>query len=278
MTIAIESTDWQSAPARTTKPLVAVGDIHGASSLLSALRSHLDAQAPHRRIYLGDFVDPYPKYVPNHDVPSVLDQLAEDLDRDAVALAGNHELMMRCWLEFDGKNMPQMQAQHWLIDNDGNATLSSFGVAARDRFEDRMAALRSRMTAKHYRVFESLKTHFEIGKYICIHAGFLGGNGYSWGKQIAAEDWFTVPVPNRFGGGPHPMWNRLLGDEGPRGRVQINGHTPMREPFVGKRRIAIDTGAKVGGPLTAVEIVADKLRFHHACPVGVTMASWARRE
>ncbi|MCA3264971.1 MAG: metallophosphoesterase [Azospirillum sp.] len=279
MTIAIETTEWQPAPAPTKKPFVAIGDIHGCAHLLSALRARLDAEAPHRRIYLGDYVDPSPEHVENHDVGAVLDQIADDLDRGAVILAGNHELMMLASMRHvveDSKRYPVEQSSVWLASNRGGSTLDAFGVPRLIDFKDRMRILNERISDRQHRVFSSLRFAYEIDEYLFVHAGFYAEP--SWREQIEAEDWFSVPMPDRRGYRPHPMWSCLEGDEGPSGYVQVNGHTIVREPFVGARRIAIDTGAVLGGPLTAAEIVGDRLRFHHACPAGVTMAKWKRRE
>lgn len=278
MSVTIETTEWQTAPAPTTTPFVAIGDIHGASHLLRALRKHLDAEAPHQRIYLGDYIDPAPKWVSKHNVPAVLDMIADDLDQGHVALAGNHELMMRSCLDFgihDPKTPPRMQTQEWLIYNNGNTTVSAFNVPDRAPFGDRMRMLRTNMSNRHHSVFDELKFFFQIEKYILVHAGLH--DDADWRAQIDDVDWFQRPVPDRSSSW-HPFWNVLAKDEGPSGYVQINGHEIFRAPLVGARRIAIDTGAKIGGPLTAVEIVEDRLRFHHACPSGVTMAGWARRE
>ena len=45
------------------------------------------------------------------------------------------------------------------------------------------------------------------------------------------------------------------------GAVIVHGHTPKREPTVLPNRIAIDTGAVLGGALTCVVLEQDKLGF-----------------
>jgi hypothetical protein len=63
-------------------------------------------------------------------------------------------------------------------------------------------------------------------------------------------------------------------DAAPKGRVLIHGHTSLRRAFLGRKRINIDTAAKYGGPLTALEIVGDRLRLHQAWPAETDPARW----
>ena len=65
-------------------------------------------------------------------------------------------------------------------------------------------------------------------------------------------------------------------DAAPAGRVLVHGHTPTRRPIIGRKRIAIDTGSKYGGPVTALEIVDDRLRLHQAWPQGVDATRWEK--
>ena len=281
MSVAIETTDWQPAPARAREPFVAIGDIHGASHLLRALRERLEQETSAKRIYLGDLIDPSPKYVPNHNVPDVLDQVAEDLDCGGEALAGNHELMMLDFVNCArAKTYPNMKWDTWPRYNNGCDTLSGWmpGLQFWADADIDGAAIRvfdELMTDAQRSVFRRLKLWLHLGKYIFVHGGF---ERFDLAHQKRALNWWKTPVPSSkyaF----HPQWGRFLtSDEAPPKKVQINGHQIMRRPFVGEQRIQIDTGAKIGGPLTAVEIVGDRLRFHHACPPGVTMSSWARQK
>jgi serine/threonine protein phosphatase 1 len=45
------------------------------------------------------------------------------------------------------------------------------------------------------------------------------------------------------------------------GAVIVHGHTPKRAPVIQPNRIAIDTGAVLGGMLTCVVLEEDKLAF-----------------
>jgi len=59
------------------------------------------------------------------------------------------------------------------------------------------------------------------------------------------------------------MWIRepFLSSRADHGAVVVHGHTPKREPIVQPNRIAIDTGAVLGGALTCVVLEGDRLGF-----------------
>ena len=59
------------------------------------------------------------------------------------------------------------------------------------------------------------------------------------------------------------LWIRepFLSSKADHGAVIVHGHTPKRDPIVQPNRIAIDTGAVLGGALTCVVLEADKLGF-----------------
>ena len=57
------------------------------------------------------------------------------------------------------------------------------------------------------------------------------------------------------------LWIRepFLSSKTDHGSVVVHGHTPKREPIVQHNRIAIDTGAVLGGALTCVVLEGDGL-------------------
>ncbi len=59
------------------------------------------------------------------------------------------------------------------------------------------------------------------------------------------------------------LWIRdpFLNSKRDHGAVIVHGHTPKRAPIVQPNRIAIDTGAVLGGSLTCVMLEADQLAF-----------------
>jgi len=133
-------------------------------------------------------------------------------------------------------------------------------------------AIGERMTPAQRSVFEAMKVHVEHDKFVLVHAGFHPSVPLE--KQIANADMLRYPTDRDEAF--HPLWMRFKPgtDAAPKGRVLIHGHTSVRRAFVGKKRINIDTGAKYGGPITALEIVDDRLRLHQAWPAETDPARW----
>lgn len=284
--ITVSSGDWQRAPATAPSPIVAIGDIHGNSNLLAALRKHLDHDAQHPRVYLGDLIDPAPRFVPNHDVVGVLDQVAEDIERGAIVLAGNHDAFFIIARDCArrGLKLPWHSEPRLWLDQGGAATAADFGVVAQTQAgwdseasanETQLAlAIDARLTARQRQVFDEMRVSHDHGAFLFVHAGFQPHAPLE--KQQAADWLMRFPSPRDEAA--HPLWMRFKNstDAAPRGRVLVHGHTPMRRPILGRKRIAIDTGAKYGGPLTALEIVGDRMRLHQAWPSGVDATTWAK--
>jgi serine/threonine protein phosphatase 1 len=59
------------------------------------------------------------------------------------------------------------------------------------------------------------------------------------------------------------LWIRepFLSSRVDHGAVIVHGHTPKRQPIVQPNRIAIDTGAVVGGALTCVVLEENRFGF-----------------
>src|SRR5262245_1211953 len=86
---------------------IAIGDIHGCSTLLNRLLEAIQPASDDTLIFLGDYVDRGP------DSRGVLDRLLQLKEsRQCVFLGGNHELMMmraresrgemKTWLQYGG--------------------------------------------------------------------------------------------------------------------------------------------------------------------------------
>ena len=81
-----------------------------------------------------------------------------------------------------------------------------------------------------------------------VHAGVLPGVPL---EQQSRHDMLWIREP-------------FLTSRADHGAVIVHGHTPKRQPTVLPNRIAIDTGAVVGGALTCVMLENDKLAFLQA--------------
>lgn len=275
--ISVTTSEWQPAPAAVPSPLVAIGDIHGAHQQLAALRKHLDTLEAHRRVYVGDFIDPHHTRVDSSDCASVLDQVAADLSKGADALGGNHESFFLIARENVRRKAAAEQtiynAASW-YQNGAAATAQAFGVIRKRPWpneEDLSEAIWNAMSVTQRRVFDALRIYVDYGGYRLSHAGF--DNTVDLEKQ-KTTDWLRTPFMRFADEGP--LWHRFRDDEdfGIENLVQIHGHSMRRTPFLGRGRICIDTGAKVGGPLTAIEIAGDRMRLHQAWSPVFSREAW----
>lgn len=224
-----------------TGPVYAIGDIHGHFNKLQALWSKIEedyrALATHARadvIFLGDYVDRGPAGI------KVL-QFCHDLWKQPpswchpVFLIGNHELMLLEWLQ--GKSLGALI--YWL-DNGGDETLEELGISRTDAAVEGVKATAKKFP-KHLATFvaEALTLWYRWERYLFVHAGIQPG----------------VPLDQQDS--EELVWIReeFLADPRDHGFVVIHGHTPnYGRPEVKQNRINLDTGAGVGGPLTAVRL------------------------
>ena len=89
------------------------------------------------------------------------------------------------------------------------------------------------------------------GGYVFVHAGVRPGTPL---EQQTRDDMLRMRQP-------------FLYSEIDFGAVVVHGHTPVKHAVVRHNRIAIDTGAVFGGPMTCVVLETDKMGFLTADPV-----------
>jgi serine/threonine protein phosphatase 1 len=227
--------------------IYAVGDIHGRLDLLTALTVTIVADAregaPSRRriVYLGDYVDRglWSREVIDHLLAGPLPEF------EAIHLLGNHESMMREFLDDTGVGPT------WMM-NGGDRTLSSYGVAAddalwapRSAFEHLQAAFRARLPRAHRKFLESLRLMHIEGDYAFVHAGVRPGVALD--RQVE-EDLIWIREP-------------FLSSIEDFGKIVVHGHTIAPRPDMQPNRIGIDTGAYSSNRLTCLVLEGDKRRF-----------------
>ncbi|MCZ8312353.1 MAG: metallophosphoesterase [Magnetospirillum sp.] len=259
--------------------MIAIADIHGAANLLLALRTHLATLPAHRRVYLGDLIDPHPRREHEHDCAGVIDQVAEDQASGSTdVLAGNHDAFFLIARQAgrDRVDVPWMDGIWY--DQGGRETVAAwgFGFSTMGKpHEGALArALDELMTPAQRGVFDNMKIWADHDAYLLVHAGFEPQTPLQ--KQQARASILDFPSWNSEQS--HPLWMRFnpTTNAAPKGRVLVHGHTPTRSAIIGKKRICIDTGVKYGGPLTALEIVSDQMRLHQAWPAGMDAATWKK--
>jgi serine/threonine protein phosphatase 1 len=275
--VRITTTKWQTAPRPVSRPLYAIGDVHGAADLLIALQVKLtQLNAKGVLVYLGDLIDPS-KHVQNHNCARVLETIATGSGIDALdehVLMGNHDQFFTLALNAarSGDSLPFEQGT-W-IDQGGSLTAAAWGLNSETDERKLAQAIWDGMSEAQRGVLDRMKVYMAHDDYLLVHAGFYD---YRPLPEQLAKDWRS-DFPRRMSDeAEHPFWMRLYGqDIGPKNRTMIVGHSPHRVPRVGKNVINVDTGAKVGGPLTMIEIVNDRMRFHQAWPTGMTAEIWEK--
>jgi serine/threonine protein phosphatase 1 len=222
----------------------AIGDIHGHLDLLAGAhrliaadrRATGDADAP--VVHLGDLVDRGPESA------EVIEFIAGGPVSGGpwITLLGNHDHLFRLFLQDPAIRDPGLRPeQAWLHPRiGGTETLRSYGLADPDRRApaDLAAEARARVPAAHRAFLAGLPLWHLRGEALFVHAGIRPG------IAIDAQD------PSDL------LWIRgpFLDDPRDHGALVVHGHTPVARPTHFGNRLALDTGAAYGGPLTAAVI------------------------
>jgi serine/threonine protein phosphatase 1 len=198
----------------------AVGDIHGClrklRRLVAACEAHAAGRAA-RYVFLGDYVDRGPN---SRGVIEFLIRRQQAQPGAVVCLRGNHE-QLAIDAHDDERAMPL-----WL-QNSGATTQQNYPETD------------GRIADAHLAWLRALPFCHDDGLRFFVHAGID----------------LTVPLDRQSE--QVMLWMRepfLSGcDKVDCGRFIVHGHTPMRtgEPDLRLRRLNLDTGAVIGGPLTA---------------------------
>lgn len=199
---------------------LAVGDIHGCLAQLTVLMELVKPTSEDRVVFLGDYVDRGPASA------GVLDYLIEFAENfpATVFLRGNHEQM---FLDYLARQDPAM-----FLLNGGQQTLDSYR-------ERRIWPV----PANHRRFLDSLESFFESDHHIFVHAGLRPG------IPLAEQADFDM------------LWIRheFLESDFDWGKPVVHGHTPLKEPLLGERRIGLDTGCVYGRQLTCCDVMTQRI-------------------
>lgn len=234
--------------------IYAVGDIHGQLDMLrgvhAAILADLEASPCESwaTLHIGDYVDRGP------DSRGVIEYLVARAEAGApdINLLGNHDRMFRRFLEKPGGRDPMLRRElHWLHPRLGGlATLRSYGLETPEEigWEDEAlwrAPAKAAVPAAHLAFLAGLRDCFHWGGWFFAHAGV------SPGLSLAMQDeddliWIREP---------------FLKSRRDHGAVVVHGHTPVEEVEDHGNRIAIDTGAGYGGPLTCLVLEGEGARI-----------------
>jgi len=217
----------------------AVGDVHGCFERLVEMHEKIAADLAERPvdsavlIHLGDYVD---RGLESAQVVEWLVAGPPVPAQRVVNLMGNHEQMMLAAIALGDREAGEL----WLR-NGGADSLMSWGVQ-RNVAQKEWAA---RIPVPHLVFLRDLALQHRVGPYLFVHAGLRPGVPLA---QQNRQDLLWIREP-------------FLSSRLDHGAVVVHGHSPRREPYIGKNRIGIDTGAVIGGALTCVVLEADKLGF-----------------
>ena len=232
------------APGRR---IYAVGDVHGHRAKLGQVHDWIRSDLQRRPcpspllIHLGDLIDRGP------DSAGCVALLAAGPPIPGVAtttLMGNHEAMMLAALD-DG---PGEAAGLWL-DNGGAESLRSWGLSSTAKPREWLGAI----PARHLAFLRGLRTCCAEQDYVFVHAGVRPGIPL---REQSEEDLLWIR-------GGFLDWDGVMLPETP-GRMIVHGHTPAPAPEVRSNRIALDTGAGHGGPLTCAVLERDEVSVFQA--------------
>jgi serine/threonine protein phosphatase 1 len=209
--------------------IYAFGDVHGRADLLRGVFAAIEKDRGeaiglrHVIVGLGDYVDR------GGAVHDVLQMLIHGVDGcELVALRGNHEQMLLDFLED-----PQRHGTAW-IANGALDTLRAYGVDIGGIGRPNDAELRSIRDAfarsippSHLLFLEHLALSYTSGDYFFAHAGVRPTKSV---EQQVARDllWIRQGFADR--------------DE-PTDKFVVHGHTPVEQPYFGRYRVNLDTGA-----------------------------------
>ena len=205
-------------PSRT----IAIGDIHGCSTALTALLDLIAPQPGDTLVTLGDYVDR------GIDSKGVLDLLIALKDRcRLIPILGNHDEMMLH--ARDGRS----DFQFWL-NCGGDAALDSYGSTSQIDL----------IPAAHFRFLESCLPFFETDTHFFVHAN------YKSDLPLDRQDdntlrWLSL---RDFVPGPHCS-----------GKIAVVGHTPQPDVLDLGHLICLDTGCCTGGWLTALDVASGEI-------------------
>lgn len=235
-----------------SRPLYAIGDIHGCYDLLRAILAEIGRDIAKRPsaetpllVFCGDYVDRGPE---SAKVLTALAWLTRSATIKTRLLEGNHEAVLRMFLA------DPTEHERWLAFG-GRQTLESYGLEVPETIarEEVLIALRDAlldaMPVSHEQLLGRLEPWVRVGDYAFVHAGIAPGIPL---ERQSRDDllWIREPFLD------HPR---------PASYVVVHGHTWSDDrPTLLPHRIGIDTGAYETGVLTALRIDDDAVEVIQA--------------
>ncbi len=234
----------KEAPSAATEPegaprrIYVFGDLHGRSDLAAGLKAAIARDMTERPcerpviVGLGDYIDRGP------DSRGVLELLSTGLhpEADHVFIRGNHEQLV-----IDALAGDESAYDVW-VQSGGLECLKSYGVDIREALRGREGFEATRkefariLPYAHFDFLRVMPIKYLEGEYLFVHGGVDPARRL---EEQAARDF---------------LWHRH--EDQSRDdvfeRVVVHGHTPVPEPFLGRYRINLDTGAYASNRLSCL--------------------------
>ncbi len=257
-------------PATVDYPVLAIGDLHGRAGWLDTLAAKLrtlPAWPAARLVFLGDFVDRWPRVRELIDL--VLALIAER--PGSTAVLGNHDLALVRAAGLDDRPPSGYWVRRYAVAYDHNETFLSYlgrtpdYRSAEDWVKD-LTELKAAMPAAHRAFLSNLPWTVEAEGHLFVHNGLSPELDCPAAVQVEClrrRRWDRAVVNPKFGTDTdrlfepdYPVWlgadKKLSANPLPLpGKVQVTGHVRVESPDVNPVRIRIDTAGGVREPLTA---------------------------
>ncbi|MFO8029727.1 MAG: metallophosphoesterase family protein [Cyclonatronaceae bacterium] len=190
---------------------IAIGDIHGCARSLDALLEKTRPYADRTHVFIGDYIDRGP------DSRGVIDRVRDFAqDHHCIFLRGNHEAMLLDAVRTGDRTL-------WLI-NGGTETLESYRAESTEELPDDLLQFISETKFWH-----------NTPQYLFIHAGLDSDQPVE--EQLSSPRIEHAALWERGHVHRPVVWEKTV----------VFGHTPVREPLIEDRKIAIDTGCVFTG-------------------------------
>lgn len=228
--------------------LIAIGDIHGQLEKLNKLLAIVSPAKNDKLVFLGDYIDRGPD---SQGVVGRLMELAEQIP--CVFLRGNHEQMMLDALACDTRDrLPGWErlADVSVLWAMGSSHLRDSGVWLRNGAQDTMRSYGATqgqfpfpwdlIPQEHIDFLASTKLWHRENGFLFVHAG--------------ADE--NKPLENQM---ETMLWSRFCAPG--KQEIHVVGHepTPDGQPYFEQGRYSLDTGAGLGEPLTACDVLTKEI-------------------
>jgi serine/threonine protein phosphatase 1 len=222
--------------------IYAIGDIHGHLDLLHAAHDRVAADRAREGtedaalIHLGDLVDRGPD---SAGVVACLRALVAQ-DPRVTVLKGNHDNMFALYAQDPPRADPNLRPDlDWLHPRlGGRETLASYGIdpdlPPADLHRETLCAVPQADIA----FLCALPLSVAQDGVLAVHAGLRPG----------------LALADQAPGDLYWIRDAFLNDRSDHGALVVHGHSPVKQVELHPNRLAVDTGAAYGGPLSAVAI------------------------